>query len=71
MRSWIGVALFAFLALLMTAGPSRAEHDASKARHASGWTCVPLGRKCTFSSDCCSKNCVSDPKLGKVCKKKS
>ena len=35
---------------------------------ASDWTCVPEGNKCTFDSDCCSKNCVNDPKLGKVCK---
>ena len=33
------------------------------------WTCVPEGRPCTFGSDCCSKHCVNDPKLGKVCKK--
>ena len=38
--------------------------------HLSNWTCVPEGRKCTFGSDCCSDNCVSDPKLGKVCKPK-
>ncbi len=36
---------------------------------ASDWTCVPLGRACTFDSDCCSKNCFNDPKLGKVCKR--
>ncbi|MBW2458015.1 MAG: hypothetical protein JRI68_26155 [Deltaproteobacteria bacterium] len=37
---------------------------------AGSWTCVPEGRECTFGSDCCSKKCVNDPKLGKVCKPK-
>jgi len=41
---------------------------ATSMEQASDWTCVPEGRACTFGSDCCSKRCVSDPKLGKVCK---
>jgi hypothetical protein len=58
----LGVALSVFAALI--ASPSAASYSASD------WTCVPAGRKCTFGSDCCSKNCVHDPKLGKVCKAK-
>ena len=30
--------------------------------------CAPAGLKCTFDSDCCSKNCVNDPNLGSVWK---
>ncbi|MCA9521927.1 MAG: hypothetical protein KC609_13175 [Myxococcales bacterium] len=31
-------------------------------------SCAPNGSRCTFSSDCCSRNCVSTPRVGRVCK---
>ncbi len=42
----------------------------SAVERTSDWTCAPQGRTCTFDSDCCSKHCVHDPKIGKVCKPK-
>ncbi len=57
-----------------TTAPEAAADDRKGAGHtaapAGSWTCVPEGRECTFGSDCCSKKCVNDPKLGKVCKPK-
>jgi hypothetical protein len=65
--STLVAALLALSAWLLIVGaPTLALATASEQR--SGWTCIPEGRECTFGSDCCSKKCVSDPKLGKVCK---
>jgi hypothetical protein len=68
------VATTPWLALLVAAlapqaAAARSARDVATAP-ASDWTCAPEGRKCTFGSDCCSKKCVNDPKLGKVCKPK-
>ena len=52
------------LALLLTAGSGAGYAG----RPSSPLACAPEGVKCNFDSDCCTKNCVSDPRLGRICK---
>jgi len=65
-----GALTVAWLVVAIPGMPAAGSGTMLGAEPTSGWTCVPLGRECTFDSDCCAKNCVSDPKLGKVCKPK-
>jgi hypothetical protein len=62
--------LLLFWSLLLVAASLSTAVEPLHATVAAPTACVPEGRKCTFNSDCCSKNCVNDPKLGKVCKPK-
>ena len=68
LRATGGVALTLAAWLLLVGWPAMASPHSGL--ELSDWTCAPEGRSCTFDSDCCSKNCVSDPNLGKICKPK-
>ena len=65
---WLGWVSLGWAIGAVTIAPEAA---AGASAPAGSWTCVPEGRECTFGSDCCSKKCVNDPKLGKVCKPKN
>ena len=67
---WLGCAAGALSFAPPVAAGLAGGRAAQQAVPAGSWTCVPEGRECTFGSDCCSKKCVNDPKLGKVCKPK-